>query len=82
MNLITAQSLLKVVTNLAPSRSAIAIDSGSVEGKLGKCVKVMGDGGGSRYELVDLGWDGNPITAPYSTAKLIQITTSQPYQPP
>ena len=35
----------------------------------------MADGGGTSDVLVDPGWDGNLITATYSAAKFIDITS-------
>ena len=43
---IEPHSLLKAVSDLAPSCSAT--DSGPVEGKLGRCVVEVGDGGSWR----------------------------------
>ena len=50
---IAARSLLEATTELVPSCSAT--DSGPVEGKLGRCVVKVGDGGSGGYvKLVDL----------------------------
>ena len=44
LKLLSAQSLLKVTSDPAPSCSAT--DSEPVEGKLGRCVVAVGDSGG------------------------------------